>query len=137
MPLQLAGVEVERNDGTAVKIVAAAIVAIPIRTWVSDAPIGKVEVRIIRTGHPNGSAAMFPGIRVRRPGFMTWFARAGNGVKAPGFLSGLCIVGCDETADAVLAAGRADDDFVLHDQRREGHRVAGFRFCHCDVPELL
>ena len=43
--------------------------------------------RIVGAGHPDRRAAVLPGIA--RPGFVARFARAGNGVEAPGFLAGV------------------------------------------------
>mgnify|MGYP003694772649 CR=1 FL=1 len=45
-------------------------------------------------------------------------AFAGDRVEAPRPLARLGVVGVDEAADAALAAGDADDDLVLHDERR-------------------
>src|SRR5207302_5132612 len=61
MPLQLARVDVERNDGTGVEIVAGAIIAVPVRARVSNSPVREVEVGIIRSGDPDGSTAVLRG----------------------------------------------------------------------------
>ena len=60
---------------------------------------------------------------------------ARDGVEAPRALAGLRVVRVDESADAVLGAGDADDHLVLDDERREGHRVAGAVIDELDVEQ--
>jgi len=55
---------------------------------------------------------------------MAGFAGPGNGVEAPFAFAGGCVVGVNETADAIFSAGNADDDEILDGQRREGDAVA-------------
>src|SRR5262249_28168272 len=121
MPFQLAGIGIEGNNGTSIEVVALALIAVAIRAWISDAPVCQVAVRIVGTCHPDRSSAVLPGIAVCRPSLMAGFARSGNGVKAPGFFPGLCIVCRDEAADAILATGGSNDNLVLHDQGRKRH----------------
>ena len=78
---------------------------------------------------------MFP--RVAGPGFVARLAGSGNGVEAPDLLAGLGVVSGDEAANAVLAAGGADDHFVLHHERRERDGVAGVRIGHLGVPQRM
>ena len=103
VPFELAGIGVERDHAIAIEVVAGAMVAIPIGTGIADAPVGEIEIGIVGARDPDGGAAGLPGIA--GPGFVAGFARAGDGVEAPGFLAGRGVVGGDETADAVLAAG--------------------------------
>ncbi len=62
---------------------------------------------------------------------MAYFARAGNGVEAPGALASYDVIGVEKAADAVLASGYAYDQLVLDDQR--GHRDAVTFHGVCDL----
>ena len=59
----------------------------------------------------------------------------GIGVEAPRALAGLRVVGVDEAANAVLAAGDADDHLVLDDQRRDRRGVADLVVLERRVPD--
>ena len=133
IPFQLAGIRIERDHGTAIEIVAPALVAVPVRTGISDAPISQVEIRIVGTRHPHGSAPSLP--RIASPGFVARLARARDGVKSPNFFARFHIVGRQETADTVLTAGGTDNHLVLHDQRGHGQSVAGLGFRYRNVPQ--
>src|SRR6187551_1576286 len=69
---------------------------------------------------------------------MPLLAGSRNRVEAPQFFAGLRIEGRDEAAHAKVAAGRARDDLVLHDERRYGEGVAGFGAgsSHGNVPQF-
>src|SRR6185436_18561910 len=103
-------------------VVAEPVGAVHLRPGVARAPIEQVERGIVRTGDPGRRAAALP--RVALPGVVARFAVAGDRVEAPRPFSRLGVVGVDETANAVLAAGHADDDLVLHDERRAGDFLA-------------
>ena len=66
---------------------------------------------------------------------MAGLAGTGDGVEPPLLLAGLRIVGGDEAADAVLAAGHADDHLVLDDERRQRQRVAGAGVGDAGLPD--
>src|SRR5205814_7674027 len=114
--LLLAGTCVERDNGDAVQIVATAFVAVPVWSWISNTPIGEIQIRIVGTRDPNRGAAMLPRVSVRRPGLVSGFTGPRNGVEAPNFLPGFGIVGGEKAADAVFAAGSSHNDFVFHDE---------------------
>ena len=135
VPLQLAGIGVERDHGAAVQIVAIAFVAVPVWSWISNTPIGEIQIRIVGTRDPNRGAAMFPRVSVRRPGLVSGFTGTRNGVEAPNFLPGFGIVGGEKAADAVFAAGSSHNDFVFHDEWSQRHRITGLRLCNSDVPQ--
>src|SRR5438876_11816375 len=116
MPLQFAGVGVQCDDGAAIEIVACAIVAIAVGTWISDAPVSQIEVGIIRARHPYGSASVLPCFVICRPRLVTGFAGTGNRIEPPGFFSGLCVVCGDEPTNPIFTARRAYRDFVFHSQ---------------------
>src|SRR5260370_1222537 len=77
---------------------------------------------MVRAGDPSRRAANFP--RFAFPAFVTRLTRAGNRIKAPSPLAGVRVVSIDETANAVLTATDANDDEILHGQRRERDAVA-------------
>src|SRR5207248_3641212 len=71
---------------------------------------------------------------IARPGLVARLTRTGNGVEAPRALSRLRVVGIDEAADAELAPGHADNDFILYDDRGDGRGVTHRIVLHRHVP---
>ena len=134
VPLQRAGVGVERDGGIGVQVVARAHIGVPIRRGIPDAPDDEVQLGVIGSGDPGGTAALLPGVG-STPRLVTFFARAGNGVESPAALPGGDIVGVKEAADAVFAACDPGDHHVLDDQRRAGDRVAGLAVGNRHVPQ--
>src|SRR5689334_19855491 len=65
---------------------------------------------------------------------MSRFAGTGYRPEPPDVLSGLCIVGVEKTADAVLAARDADDHFIFDYQRRDSNRVPRLIIRHDGIP---
>ena len=122
VPLEHAGVGVERDHRVGVEVVALAVLAVEVRAGVAGAPVDQVQRRVERAGHPRGAAAALP--RVAFPALAALLARAGHHPEAPGALAGGGVEGVDEAADAVLGAGDADHDLVLDDERRRGGAVA-------------
>ncbi len=57
---------------------------------------------------------------VTAPGLVAGFAWFGNHMEPPFLVACLRIECGDISADTIFAAGRSDDDFVLHDERRDG-----------------
>ena len=87
VPLQLAGVGVERDDRVGIEVVAGPLIGIPVGPRIADAPVGQVQRRIVRTGDPDRAAAVLP--RVALPGFVPGSPGAGNRVEPPELLAGL------------------------------------------------
>ena len=138
MPFQLAGIHVEGDCGIGVQVVAFPNIGVPVRRRVSNAPNQQIELRIKGTRHPGRSAALFPGIRMGAgcwPCFMTFFSRARDGIEPPPPLTGLNVVGVQEAAHPVLAAGYTCDHYVLDDERRAGYRVPGLAVGYFHVPQ--
>src|SRR5262249_17665735 len=71
---------------------------------------------------PGAGAAVLPTVAL--PGVVPELAGCWNGVRPPQALAGLGVVGVDETANAILAAGDSGDDFVLERQWGGGDAVA-------------
>ena len=122
VPLQLAGVGVERDHRVGVEVVAGPLVADP-RPRVAGAPVGQVELRIVRSGDPDRGAAGAPGLA--RPGLAPRLARLRNRVGAPHLLAGVGIERGHEPADAPLAARGSDQHLAVRHERRNGHVVPG------------
>ncbi len=136
VPLQLAGVGVERDDAVAVEVVAKPRRAVPVRRRVAGAEEHEVRLGIVGARVPHADAAGLP--RVARPGLVARLAGSGNRVEAPDFLAGLRIERRDVAADRAVAAAGADDHLVLHDRRVVRDRVAApSASATCDVPDLL
>ena len=132
MPRQLAGRGVQGDDAVGEQIVARPRLAVIDGRRVADAPVDEIELGIEASGDPRGAAAGFP--RIVLPGVVTELARSGNGVETPAQLTGLRIVRGQETADAELAAGDADEHRIAHDQRRAGDREAVARSGDLGLP---
>src|SRR5205807_10027448 len=86
-------------------------------------------------GHPRRTAAGLPVVAL--PGVVTGLAFAGNGEGPPQFLAVIGIVGGDVTAHAELAAGAADDDLAVDDERHQGHVLALPVVLHLGIPHHL
>ena len=74
---------------------------------------------------------------VSLPRLAAGLAGGGDRVEAPDLLARVHVVRGDETADAVLAAARADDDEIVDDERRHRHGVRELRVGNHCFPERL
>ena len=111
VPLQLAGVGVERDDRTAVEVVAGAASRRCSRGPGFPTP---QNVRFVSGSYePVTQIDAPPCLPSFAPGLVSRFARQRHGVESPRLLSRRRIVGREEAADAELAAGGADDHFVF------------------------
>src|SRR5438552_19089553 len=77
---------------------------------------------------------MLPRVATLGPRLMSWLARPRDRIEGPRLFAGTRFVGGAENANAVLASGDADDDFVLHHEWRERHRVILFGLADLHVP---
>src|SRR5262249_22386250 len=135
VPLEFAVIGIECDDGAAVKIVAESRGAVPVRAWISRAPVGEIQIGIVRTRHPDRGAAVHPGIAA--PGFVSRFAGTWNGVESPDFLTRIHVPRCDESTHAVFASGCAGDDFIFHDEWRVREGIALLGIGGLCVPDFL
>src|SRR6185503_5219364 len=94
IPLQRAGVGVQRDDAVGIEIVALTLRRIPVGAGIAGTEIDGVERRIEGAHRPDRGAARLPGIAV--PGLRPLFARLRNGVEAPELLAGPGVVRSDE-----------------------------------------
>src|ERR1700733_1809155 len=111
MPLELAGIGIESDYGTAVKVIPGPGIAVPIGSRVSRAPERQIRRGVIGTGFPDRCTAVFP--RVAGPGFVAGLAGSGDCVEAPAFLTGVDVECGEKPANAELAARRAFNYFVF------------------------
>ena len=135
VPLVVAGVRVQRDDGGQVQVVAALGAARAVRPGrpVAGAHVHQVQLRVEHHRIPHGAAATgLPPLAARVPrlggaahGFV--FKRlagvARHAVPAPDLLAGFGVVGGDVAAHAVLGAAVADDHLALEHARRAGAGV--------------
>src|SRR6185437_7916116 len=98
-------------------------IAIEIGARIARAPIHEIELGIVAAGDPSRAAAALPG--GSGPCVAARLARLRNGVEAPDVAARGDIEGIDVAAHAVFAARRADQDFVLDDERRQRGALAG------------
>src|SRR5215510_8031978 len=117
-PLDLAVAWREREHARRPLVVARPVFGIPVRPRIADALIEGVGVGIVGAGLPDRRAAVLPALLAVLPALVAGLPGAWNRVGAPELLAGVEIGAVDEAADAVFAAGRADDCDVAHDQGR-------------------
>ena len=134
MPAQRARVGVDREQRTGIEVVAFAIVAVVVGIWIAGAVIEQVELRVITSGDPRRSAAACGYIGIR-PRLAAQLAGIRNRIEAPDAPARLRVVRVDVAAAGEVAAGDADDHFVLHDQRRRRDRVRFLQIADGHVPE--
>src|SRR4029077_3303717 len=82
-----------------------------------------------------GRAPVFPIIAL--PCFVPRLAGTGDCVEPPSLFAAVRFVSRDEAANTVLAAGHADDHFVLYYEWRERHRVTRGRIGQLVVPDRV
>src|SRR3970040_1735593 len=97
---------------------ALSVRAVIVRIRIADAPIDKVEPRVVAPRHPRRAAAARHDVRVG-PGMAPALAASGNGIEAPDALTGVGIIGVEKAARRVLPARDTHDYFVLDHERRE------------------
>ena len=134
MCLDLAGLGIEAEHGGCIEVVTGVGVPGPRRS-ITDTPINGLGVLVIVAGHPGRSAAGFP--VVASPGVMAGFAGAGDGEGPPQFLAAVGVIRDDIAPDAEFAAGAADNDLSVDDQRHQGQVLTLLVVLDLGVPEDL
>src|SRR5262249_2839330 len=122
IPFELAGRWIECEQRARIEVVAAARIAVPIRPGVARSPIDQVKAGIVRTCNPGRRASSLPTIPI--PGFMSLFARSGDSPKSPKLLTGLCVIGIQQPADAGFSAADSNDDLSRNGKRRYCYRIS-------------
>src|ERR1017187_5329077 len=96
VPLQPAGVGVERQQAAGVEVVTRADAAVIVGRGIASPPIQSVESRIIGAGHPRRSTAVQ--IRVAWPAFAALFSGSWDGPEPPNLLASICVERGEEAA---------------------------------------
>src|SRR5262249_44492416 len=125
-PVHLAVVGIPGDHAVGVEIVAGPIVGVEHRHRVAGAPDHLVVGDVVAAGDPHGAAAGLPGLLILvLPGLAAGLARLRDDVFLPEELASLGIEPGDPVAYAAVAAGRAHDHLVLHNQRCRGELHVG------------
>src|SRR5262249_41363380 len=101
MPLDRSVRRVQRKQRARIEIVTGPDVAVEIRPGIADAPVEKVQLRIVGTGQPGRAAAVLPAVLLL-PRLGTGLAWRRHGPAAPQPFAGARIVGIDVAANARL-----------------------------------
>ena len=88
---------------TIARVVAEPLTSVPIRRWISGAPIREVRFGIISAGVPHCRAAALPGIAA--PSFISGLTGLRDRVEAPDFGAGFRIERRDDSGRAPIPAG--------------------------------
>src|ERR1700733_2337788 len=122
VPFQLSGIQVDRDHGVGIKVIALAHIAVEIGRGIADAPIEQVQLRIVATREPGRPAAMLPG--VISPGISAGFTRLRYGVKSPQMLAGFCVECGQKAIEPAVTVDNANQHLTLSHQRRRGRMIS-------------
>ena len=136
VPAQSAGAQVERHQRVRVEIRARALPGVEHRCRIGHRHIDFGAVEVDRQRTPHGTAA-HRRVGSVLPGLEAGFAGSRHGVEAPHRRAVGQAERTDPALDGVLAAGRADDDEVIDDQRRHREDLAGSRQRHLPGPQQM
>ena len=121
IPLQFPGIRIESQHAIGVKVVSGTHPTLKVRRRITGAPINRIQLRIIGSGHPCSPSAVE--IQFARPASGTELARGRYRPESPHQLATQCVVGGEESAHAVIAARGPHQNFVFNDQRSAGCAV--------------
>src|ERR1041384_714315 len=137
IPLQLAGIRIDRNDAVGIEVFALANFVVEIGRWITDAPEDQVLGSIIGAAQPCRAAAVLPDISCG-PGLVSGFPRPGDRIEAPCEPSCLRVERADVTTVGAIASGAADDDLIFDNERSAVDIAAAFLYVFdFDVPDFL
>src|SRR5579859_3879398 len=97
IPLELAGVRIQRQKRIAIQVIARAALSAIGRRRIPGGPERDVRCGIVGSGNPRRRPANFPGIPL--PTFVTGLAGPRNGVEAPLAFAAVRVIGVDESAN--------------------------------------
>ena len=128
VPRQLAGVDVQGDDGVGVEVVARARLRIVNRHRIAGAPDGELRRRVVGAGLPQAAASGLPGVVGILPGFAARIARLRHDVPAPELLARSRIERRDPAARLGVAGAVGDNHLAVGGDRRriEAFHVAEF-----------
>ncbi len=133
IPLQLAGIGIERNHAFGIEVVTFPYFAIEIGRGIADSPVNKIQFRVVAAGQPCVAAAGLP--RVSGPCFASRLARLWDRVPSPQPLAGFRIIGIQKTVQAMIAGRDAHDDLAFDRERRDRAPVAVACFRELRFPD--
>src|SRR5580704_2084222 len=114
-PFQLAGIGIERKNAVRIEVITWPRCPVEVRRRITGSPVNGIEFRIEGTRHPSRAAPAQ--IQFAGPTFRADFSRSWNGPEAPCEFPRLDVKSCEKASDAVVAAGSANQTFVLDDER--------------------
>src|SRR5690606_11862397 len=136
VPAYLAGIGIGGDEGIRVERVARAARGRRPRCRLSGREIDELELGIVAHRVPRRTAERRPDAVVR-PRLVAGLAGPRRGVECPQMLAGLRVEGLEAAARREVAAGHADEDLAVGDQRRV-RMAAPFRVvARLRLPELL
>ena len=138
VPGDLAGVDVQRNDGAGPEIVAFAALAGHYWIGIAGAEVIKMQVGIVGAGHPGHAAAVAHGVlhQARSPSR----DRPSSGARVHHFHCTAPVSGSrdfEESGDIERVAAGADNDMVANDDGRGRREVFLLHVGDLDVPAFF
>ena len=110
VPPQFARLDVERDDGRGVQVVALPNFAAVHRNRVARLEVGQAEVRVDDADEPDAGTAGRPAVVVLRPRVVARLTRTGYREERPQLLAGLGVDADHTTAKRPVAVGEADQN---------------------------
>src|SRR2546421_7006870 len=95
IPLELAGLAVQRQKAIGVEIVSDAMVSVVLLARIAGRPIYDIELGVIAAGEPGGRAAVVDVLAF--PGLPAWLAAFRDAPEPPHVLAGVLLDGRDES----------------------------------------
>ncbi len=135
-PLELTGIDVQRNDGFGIEVRPLAALAGDHRLRISGADIEQAEVGVVGAGHPGHPAPMHHGFDAG-PGFGFRGAGLGMGVPAPFEFACFRIVRFQIPGDIEVIAADAGNHVIAGDDRRDRGVVELAEVADFGVPLLF
>ena len=122
VPSELPGAAIQGHHAVREEVGASAFLALEGRRRVADAPVQKVQIRVVCPGSPRRRSAGLPGIA--GPGIVPGLPGARHGIELPQKPSVARSVCCDEPADTELSACDPHYDAITQSERSPRHRIA-------------
>src|SRR5215475_7496284 len=118
IPDELAGIDIERDHGVGIEVVAGARLRIVLWHRVAGAPDGETSGGIVGAGLPQAAASRLPGTGLVLPGLAARIAGLGDGIPTPQLLAGAGVEPGKPTAGRI--AGAIGDEHLAVDRQRRG-----------------
>ncbi len=135
VPLQSAGVGVEREDRVRVQVVALPLVAVVIGTGVAGRPVQQARVRIVGACQPGSGTSMLECLA--DPCFGSRFAAGRDRPEPPHAFAARRPVGIEKSAIAFIAARHAGDHQIVDHERRARAAIVLAIVRHLGIPQKL